>query len=201
MIVSNCTTIMPAKEGVMGRPVPGHELRIVNKGGDPVPPGTQGQIAVRRPNPVMFLEYWQNEEATAEKFNGDWLLTGDVAVADEEGYIRFVGRNDDIITSAGYRIGPGEIEDCLLGHPAVLMTAVVGVPDELRTEIVKAYVVLDEAYPLHDKLTFELQEYVRAHLAAHEYPREIAFVRELPMTTTGKIIRRRLREWHEQGVA
>jgi len=201
MVISNCTDIMPQKPGVMGRCAPGHELRIVDDEGRQVPTGTAGQIAAKKPDPVMFLEYWQNEEATAAKHIGDWLLTGDVAVADEEGYLRFVGRNDDIITSAGYRIGPSEIEDCLLGHPAVRMAAAVGVPDPMRTERVKAYVVLDDAYEAGEGLAAELKEYVKARLSAHEYPREVAFVAELPMTTTGKIMRRSLRAWHEQGIA
>jgi acetyl-CoA synthetase len=120
---------------------------------------------------------------------------------DEAGYIRFVGRNDDVINSAGYRIGPGEIEDCLLGHPAIKMAAVIGVPDEMRYEIVKAYLVLDEQIAPSEALRQEIQQYVKVRLAAHEYPRQIAFVDSLPLTTTGKVMRRKLREWHNQGVA
>jgi acetyl-CoA synthetase len=141
----------------------------------------------------MFLEYWNNPAATAAKFAGDWLVTGDTGVMDADGWIRFVGRDDDVITSAGYRIGPGEIEDCLLGHPAVRMAGVVGKPDAARTEIVKAYIVLKEDVAPSDALAREIQAYVRSRLAAHEYPREVAFVRDLPMTATGKIIRRELR--------
>ncbi|MEZ4657740.1 MAG: AMP-binding protein [Caldilineaceae bacterium] len=126
MIVSSCSAIMPSKPGVMGRPVPGHDLAIIDDRGQPMANGQLGHIAVKRPDPVMFLEYWRNPQATAAKFIGDWLITGDMGVMDDEGYIRFVGRNDDVINSAGYRIGPGEIEDCLLGHPAVKMAAVVG---------------------------------------------------------------------------
>jgi acetyl-CoA synthetase len=141
----------------------------------------------------MFLEYWRNPDATAAKFAGDWLLTGDTGTQSADGWIKFVGRDDDVITSAGYRIGPGEIEDCLLGHPAVRMAGVVGKPDPQRTEIVKAYIVLKDGFAASDALRREIQDYVRTRLAAHEYPREIAFVAEVPMTTTGKIIRRELR--------
>ena len=178
----------------MGRPVPGHDVDIVDEGGAAVPDGMQGAIAVRRPDPVMFLGYWRNDAATAAKFRGDWLLTGDVGVRDADGWIRFVGRDDDVITSAGYRIGPGEIEDCLIAHPAVQMAGVVGKPDPQRTEIVKAYVVLRQGHEPTQALVAELQEHVKRHLAAHEYPREVEFLDALPLTTTGKIIRRELRD-------
>jgi acetyl-CoA synthetase len=193
MIVSSCAGLMPARPGIMGRAVPGHRLAIVDEAGAMVPEGTLGNIAVRRPDPVMFLEYWRNPAATAAKFAGDWLLTGDTGVMDAEGWIKFVGRDDDVITSAGYRIGPGEIEDCLLGHPAVRLAGVIGKPDPERTELVKAYIVLKEGHAPTDTLAREIQAHVKTRLAAHEYPREIAFVDELPMTTTGKIIRRELR--------
>lgn len=198
MIVSNCSAIMQAQPGVMGRAVPGHALEILDADGIPVSRGQVGEIGVKRPDPVMFLEYWNNPDATRAKFKNDFLLTGDMGVMDEEGYIRFVGRSDDVINSAGYRIGPGEIEDCLLKHPAVKMAAVIGVPDELRGEVVKAFIVLDEKFPAQDSLAREIQNFVREHLSAHEYPRHISFVRELPLTTTGKIMRRTLREWHAQ---
>jgi len=194
MIVSSCAAIMPEKPGIMGRPVPGHDVAVIDDGGNRLGPGQLGHIAVRRPDPVMFLEYWGNPKATADKFIGEWLVTGDQGELDGEGYIRFVGRADDVITSAGYRIGPGEIEDCLIAHPAVRMAAVVGVPDPLRTEIVKAYVVLNEGTAAGPDLVKDIQEHVKTRLAAHEYPREIAFVDSLPMTTTGKIIRRELRD-------
>jgi len=193
MIVSSCARVMRVQPGIMGRAVPGHALAIVDEQGGELKRGEQGAIAVRRPDPVMFLEYWNNKQATAAKFAGDWLLTGDTGIMDAEGWIRFVGRDDDVITSAGYRIGPGEIEDCLLGHPAVRMAGVVGKPDARRTEIVKAYVVLKDGYAPGDELAREIQMHVKSRLAAHEYPREVAFVAELPMTTTGKIIRRELR--------
>jgi len=156
-------------------------------------PGEQGIIAVRSPDPVMFLRYWNNEQATKDKFIGDWLVTGDMGIVDEQGYITFVGRDDDVITSAGYRIGPGPNEDCLLAHPAVRTVAVVCVPDPDRTEIVAAYVVLQGGFVPGDELTRELQQHVRSRLSAHEYPRKVRYIDALPLTTTGKIIRRALR--------
>ena len=193
MIVSSCARLMPARPGIMGRAVPGHRLAIVDQAGRAMPDGALGNIAVRRPDPVMFLEYWRNPAATAAKFAGDWLLTGDTGTMDADGWIKFIGRDDDVITSAGYRIGPGEIEDCLLGHPAVRLAGVVGKPDAERTEIVKAYIVLKDGCAPSDQLAREIQAHVKTRLAAHEYPREVSFVAELPMTTTGKIIRRELR--------
>jgi len=183
-----------SRSGVIGMAIPGHTVAIVDAEGNELPPETQGQIAIKRPDPVMFLEYWNKPEATQEKFVGDWMLTGDQGVQDADGYVHFVGRDDDIITSASYRIGPGEIEDCLLMHPAVALSAAVGKPDPLRTEIVKAYVVLNEEYQDSSELADEISRFVRGRLSAHEYPREIEFVSELPLTTTGKVIRRQLRE-------
>ena len=194
LVLSNCAGLMPVKPGSMGRPVPGHEVAVVDEAGVPLAQGETGVIAVRRPDPVMFLEYWQNPAASAAKFAGDWLLTGDTGRVDEDGFFHFVGREDDIITSGGYRIGPGEIEDCLIRHPAVALAAAVGVPDPLRTERVKAFIVLDDAYEPSKELAEEIQDFVRTRLAAHEYPREVAFIQSLPMTATGKIMRRELRE-------
>lgn len=194
MLVSSCARLEPACPGSMGRAVPGHTLAIVDAQGAVLPPGTHGNIAVRRPDPVMFLGYWQNPQATAAKFAGDWLLTGDIGVQDEDGRFSFVGRDDDVITSSGYRIGPGEIEDCLLGHPDIALAAVVGKPDAQRTEIVKAYVVLKPGVQPGAALVKDIQHWVRSRLAAHEYPREVSFLDALPMTTTGKIIRRQLRQ-------
>jgi acetyl-CoA synthetase len=149
---------------------------------------------VRRPDPVMFLEYWRNEPATREKFAGEFLVTGDLARQDSEGYFWFVGRSDDLITSAGYRIGPAEIEDCLMKHQAVALAAVIGVPDPVRTELVKAFLVLKPGHAPSPELAREIQDFVKTRLAAHEYPRLVEFIDALPMTTTGKIIRRALRE-------
>ncbi|MHB2166781.1 acyl-CoA synthetase [Alsobacter sp. R-9] len=194
MVVSSCQRIMPSRPGLMGRAVPGHRVEVVDEEGRPCADGEQGAIAVASPDPVMFLGYWNNEAATRAKFRGEWLLTGDTGVREPDGMLRFVGRDDDVITSAGYRIGPGEIEDCLLRHPAVRMAGVVGKPDPLRTEIVKAYVVLKDGFAGSPALARDIQDFVRTRLAAHEYPREVAFVGELPLTTTGKIVRRTLRE-------
>lgn len=194
LVVANCSTILPVRPGSMGRAVPGHEVAVVDAEGHPVPHGTEGTIAVRRPDPVMFLGYWNNPEATAAKFAGDWLLTGDQGAEDADGYFRFVGRDDDVITSAGYRIGPGEIEDCLLRHPAVAMAAVVGVPDALRTERVAAVVVPAAGVAPDEALAREIQGFVRTRLAAHAYPREVHFAESLPMTATGKVMRREIRD-------
>ncbi len=185
MIVSSSSAMMEARPGIMGRPVPGHKLAIVSSEGEELTAGTLGNIAVRRPDPVTFLGYWNNDAATTAKFAGDWLLTGDTGVLDEDGWIRFVGRDDDVITSAGYRIGPGEIEDRLIGHPAVKMAGVIGKPDPARTEIVKAYVVLADKGAASETLARDIQNWVKMRLACREYPREVEFVDELPMTTTG----------------
>lgn len=193
LVVGNCCEILPIRKGSMGKPIPGHRVEVVDKEGQVVPPGTVGEIAILRPDPVMFLNYWQNPEATLEKFIGDWSLTGDLGKKDEEGYLWYVARTDDVITSSGYRIGPAEIEDCLIRHPAVAMSAVIGTPDPVRTEIVKAFLVLKPGTPATEGLAAEIKEFVKTRLAAHEYPREIEFVTELPMTTTGKIIRGELR--------
>lgn len=194
LVVSSCADIFPACPGSMGRPVPGHDVRIVDSAGQELPDDTIGQIAVRRPDPVMFLGYWNNPQATERKFIGDMLITGDLGRRDAEGRFWFVGRDDDVITSGGYRIGPGEIEDCLLRHPAVALCGVVGIPDPLRTEAVKAFIVLKQGVEGSRELAREIQDFVKSRLAAHEYPRHVAFVGELPMTATGKIIRRALRD-------
>ncbi len=194
MVLSSCEALFPSKPGAIGKAAPGHDVEIVDDAGRILPAGEIGAIAVRRPDPVMFLGYWNNRQATQDKFIGDWLITGDTGTKDADGYVTFVGRDDDVITSAGYRIGPGPIEDCLLGHPAIRMAAVVGAPDAQRTEIVKAFVVLREGFAPDHALTRELQDHVRKRLAAHEYPRQVRYVDSLPMTTTGKIIRRALRD-------
>jgi acetyl-CoA synthetase len=193
VVVSSCATLYPPQIGAIGKAVPGHEVAIVDDDGQPVPDGTIGNIAIAGPDPVMFLGYWRNEAATRDKFRGRYLLTGDLGQRDNEGFIRFVGRNDDVITSAGYRIGPASIEDCLLQHPAVCMAAVVGAPDAQRTEIVLAFVVLNAGFVPGDDLVRDIQQHVKTRLAAHEYPREIRFVEGLPMTATGKVIRKELR--------
>jgi acetyl-CoA synthetase len=194
LTVANCASIMPLKDGSMGRPIPGHVLEIVDDDGRPVPPGTTGAIAVKAPDPVFFLRYWNKPEATSEKFCNGWLLTGDVGHRDEEGYFWFHGRNDDVIISGGYRIGPTEIEDCLMRHPAVAMVAVIGVPDKVRGEVVKAFIVPREGCEIDDALRADVQAFVKSRLSAHEYPRQIEFRTELPLTITGKIRRKDLRD-------
>ncbi len=193
-VISSSEAFGVSRAGATGKAVPGHRVAIVDAEGIEVPVGESGQIAIKRPDPVMFLGYWQNETATAAKFANDWLLTGDIGRQDADGYISFVGRDDDVITSSGYRIGPSEIEDCLGGHPAVQLAAAVGKPDAVRTEIVKAYVVLVPGRAPNAALAADIREWVKTRLSMHEYPREIEFVDALPLTTSGKVIRRLLRE-------
>src|SRR5437660_5160878 len=190
LVLSSCASIGVSRPGAVGKPVPGHVVAVIRPDGAVAPAGELGQIAVKRPDPVMFLQYWGREAATEEKFVGDWMTTGDQGIVDEDGYFHFVGRDDDVITSAGYRIGPGEIEDCLIRHPAVALAAVVGKPDPVRTEIVKAFIVLKPEHPPSDGLAAEIRDFVRTRLSAHGYPRESAFIDTMPMTTTGKVMRR-----------
>jgi acetyl-CoA synthetase len=194
LVVGNCAQIMTIRPGSMGRAIPGHIVEVVDDEGCRLPAETVGNVAIRSPDPVMFLKYWNNTEATRNKFVEPWCLTGDIGRRDLDGYLWFVGRQDDLITSAGYRIGPGEIEDCLIKHPAVAMAAVIGVPDALRTETIKAFIVLKSGTEGNAELKADIQNHVRERLAVHEYPRSIAFVHELPMTATGKIIRKELRQ-------
>jgi len=178
LVLASCASIGVSRAGSIGKAVPGHDVAVIRDDGSVCEPGEMGQIAIRSPNPVMFLEYWNRPEATRDKYIGDWLTTGDLARQDQDGYVFFVGRDDDVITSSGYRIGPGEIEDCLLRHPAVSISAAVGKPDALRTEIVKAFIVLRDGYAPSDALADDIRAFVRARLSAHEYPPEIAFVGE-----------------------
>lgn len=194
LTVGNCASIMPLKEGSMGKAIPGHYLEVVDEEGRPVRPGETGTIAVKAPDPVFFLRYWNKPDATEEKFRNGWLLTGDTGHRDEEGYFWFHGRNDDVIISGGYRIGPTEIEDCLMQHPAVAMVAVIGVPDSVRGEVVKAFIVPREGTAVDAALQADVQNFVKARLSAHEYPRQIEFRDALPMTITGKIRRKDLRD-------
>jgi acetyl-CoA synthetase len=194
LVLGSCAQLDMVKAGAIGKPVPGHIVAVIGRDGKPTTAGEIGQIAVKRPDPVMFLEYWGRPQATRDKFIGDWMITGDQGVIDDDGYISFVGRDDDVITSAGFRIGPGEIEDCLIRHPAVALAAAVGKPDPIRTEIVKAFIVLKDGYAPSDALASDIQGFVKTRLSAHEYPREVAFIAQMPMTTTGKVIRRLLRE-------
>jgi acetyl-CoA synthetase len=206
MIVSSCSAIERTSVGCMGRAVPGHDVSIIDPfNGVSIDDGCEGAIAVKAPNPVMFIEYWNNPVATRNKFvegpDCQWLLTGDRGIRQADGQIRFVGRDDDVITSAGYRIGPAEVENCLVSHPSVQLAGVVSKPHNMRGAIVVAYVKLQEGFLPTGELSRELADWVKVRLAAHEYPREINFVTELPMTTTGKIIRATLRAWALNGLS
>jgi len=202
-IVGNCAARWPARAGSMGRPYPGHRVAVIDDDGHECPRGTPGDVALHRrdrhgdPDPVFFLGYWKRDDATTSKFTGDpddsWCRTGDTAVMDEAGYLWYQGRSDDVFKAAGYRIGPSEIENCLVKHPAVANAAVVPKPDTERGAVVKAYVVLAPGHLASRALEQELQAHVRGKLAPYEYPKEIEFIDALPMTTTGKVQRRLLR--------
>ncbi len=193
LVLSNAHEVLEVRPGSMGRAVPGHEVAVIDSGGHEVLPGDMGEIAVRRPDPAMFLHYWNAPEKTDDKFAGDWMRTGDEGYMDEEGYFYFSSRSDDVITSSGYRIGPAEIEACLTGHPDVTMAAAVGVPDPVRTEVVRAFVVLRPGAE-RTGLETELIERVRKRLSPHVAPKDIVFIEALPMTATGKIMRRALKQ-------
>ena len=209
-VVGNCTRLWPAKPGSMGKGYPGHQVAVIDEAGHLCPAGTPGEVAVNRfdvhghPDPVFFLGYWNNDKATEAKYTGNWCRTGDMAVADEDGYLWYQGRTDDMFKAAGYRIGPGEIENCLVKHPAVQNAAVVPKPDKDRGALVKAYVVLSPDWlarrpagpgqaSFDGEVRRELQAHVKGLLAPYEYPKEIEFIDQLPMTTTGKVQRRVLR--------
>lgn len=193
LVVGNCASILPVKPGSMGRAFPGSEVAILDSGGNELGPGESGEIAVRRGDAAMFLEYWGLPEKTAQKFSGDWMRTGDEGTMDADGYFWFAARTDDVITSSGYRIGPSEVENCLTGHPAVAMAACVGIPDPVRTEIVKAYVVPAPGHARSEALAAELIAHVRRRLSPHVAPRLVEFIERMPTTATGKIMRRELR--------
>ncbi len=193
LMTLNSPNWFEVRPGSCGRACIGRRVAAVDAHGNVLPPGEEGQVAGWRHDPVVMLEYWRNPEATEKKYAGDWLLTGDVGRVDADGYLFFKSRDDDVITSGGYRIGPGEIEECLIKHPAVAMAGVVGVTDPVRTEIVKAFVQLRPEVSPSEALKAEIAGYVKTRLAAHEYPREVEFVDEFPLTTTGKIMRRELK--------
>ncbi|MGJ4903286.1 acyl-CoA synthetase [Bradyrhizobium sp. HKCCYLS2058] len=193
LVVGNNAKLFPIRPGSMGKATPGFQVLIVNDKGEELPRGERGIIGVRQPNPCTMIEYWRNPEATRKKFAGDVLLTGDLGTQDDDGYFWYASREDDVITSAGYRIGPAEIEDTLLKHPAVALAAVVGIPDPVRTEAIKAWIVLRPGFVANDTLSREIQDFVKVKLAAHEYPRHVEFTDTLPMTATGKVLRRELR--------
>ena len=215
-IVGNCAALWPAKPGSMGKGYPGHRVAVIDDAGHECPAGVAGDVALNRfdvhgdADPIFFLGYWKNDAATQGKFTGDWCRTGDLATRDQDGYLWYQGRSDDVFKAAGYRIGPGEIENCLVKHPAVANVAVVPKPDRSRGALVKAYVVLAPDYvaahldefesrvEFDEQLVAELQAHVRGKLAPYEYPKEIEFIDALPMTTTGKVQRRVLRLQEEQ---
>lgn len=184
---------MEIKPGSMGKPTPGNRVTLLDEKGDPVPVGEVGDIAVHKDAPTLFKGYYRDPERTERAFHGEWYLTGDRARQDEEGYFWFEGRSDDIIISSGYTIGPFEVEDALVKHPAVQECAVVASPDPVRGTIVKAFVVLKEGRGASDEMANQLQEHVKKVTAPYKYPREIEFVTELPKTTSGKIRRVELR--------
>jgi acetyl-CoA synthetase len=198
----------PAKPGSMGRAYPGHRVAVIDEQGLECPVGTPGDVAVHsfnahgQPDPIFFLGYWKNESATAQKFTGlahdSWCRTGDMAVQDADGYLWYLGRSDDMFKAAGYRIGPSEVENCLVKHPAVANAAVVPKPDPERGAVVKAYVVLAAGFVGSNALKADLQNHVRGKLAPYEYPKEIEWIEALPMTTTGKVQRRLLRLQEEE---
>lgn len=215
-IVGNCHPLWPARPGSMGKAYPGHRVAVVDEQGRECPVGVVGDVAVHRldrhghPDPIFFLGYWKNEGATAAKYTGDWCRTGDLALRDAQGYLWYQGRADDVFKSAGYRIGPSEVENCLVRHPAVANAAVVPKPDAERGAVVKAYVVLSPGHAAQRPvsvaqrsafdaaLVHELQQHVRGQLAPYEYPKDIEFIDALPMTTTGKVQRRVLRLQEEE---
>ncbi|MFC7459049.1 acyl-CoA synthetase [Hydrogenophaga defluvii] len=207
-IVGNCSRLWPAKPGSMGKGYPGHRVAVIDDDGNECPVGVPGDVAVHRldvhgqPDPIFFLGYWKNEAATRAKYTGDpassWCRTGDMATRDADGYLWYQGRADDVFKSSGYRIGPSEIENCLVKHPAVANAAVVPKPDAERGALVKAYVVLAAGFEGSPALVAELQQHVKGQLAPYEYPKEIEFIDALPMTTTGKVQRRVLRLREEE---
>lgn len=215
-VVGNCSALWPARPGSMGKAYPGHRVAVIDDAGRECAVGVPGDVSVNRydihgdPDPIFFLGYWKKEAATQAKFSGDWCRTGDLATRDEDGYLWYEGRADDVFKAAGYRIGPGEIENCLVKHPAVANAAVVPKPDRERGAVVKAFIVLAPDFvaaraeqagaegQFDLKLTAELQAHVKGLLAPYEYPKEIEFIDALPMTTTGKVQRRVLRLQEEE---
>lgn len=193
LVVGNCASTWAVRPGSMGRALPGHEVAVLDDQGRRVV-GEVGEICVRSPDPVMMLRYWNRPDATAEKYRHGWLATGDLGTEDDAGYLWFHSRADDVIMSRGYRIGPGEIEESLMGHPDVALCGVRGVTDPIRGEVPVAWVVVRPGVPTSPETAERLRSHVRERLAAHEVPRRIHFVEDLPRTTTGKLMRRALAE-------
>jgi acetyl-CoA synthetase len=198
LVVGFCSKLMEIVPGAIGRAVPGHIVEVITEDGQIARPNELGEIAVKCPDPVMFLEYWRNPQATKDKFIGDWMRTGDYGRKDKTGHFWFRGRQDDIIESGGYRIGPGEVEECLMKHEAVALVGVIGVPDPIRGEVVKAFILPKKGVTPDKALKNSIREHVKKKLEAHAYPREVTFVKDMPTTKTGKILKHRLRELHKQ---
>ena len=198
-MIGNCQKLRPVRAGSMGWEFPGRRVALLDESGHEVGPEEIGEIAVSVTDPTLFLEYWQQPERTeAIRLNNDWIRTHDLARKDEDGYFWYQGRNDDLIKSAGYRIGPAEVEDCLARHPAIAEAAVIGSPDAERGAIVKAFVRLVAGVEGSEALTEELQAHVKSRLAAYKYPREIEYVDDMETTTSGKLNRKLLRELEKQ---
>jgi acetyl-CoA synthetase len=193
-LVGNCKALYPIRPGSMGRPYPGRDVCLIDAEGNPVATGQVGQVASRNPDPTLFMGYWGSPGVPEKLLSGDWLLSGDLARQDEDGYFWYQGRNDDLIKSAGYRIGPAEVEDSLLNHPSVVEAAVVAKPDDLRGHIVTAFVKLAEGATQDTEMANELKTHVKTSLAAYKYPREIFFRSDFPLTSSGKIQRKALRQ-------
>ena len=200
LVVGFCSEIMNIAPGAIGKAVPGHVVGIIDEDGKVANDDELGEIAVKGPDPVMFLAYWKNPQATREKYIGSWMRTGDYGRKDADGHIWFSGRQDDIIESGGFRIGPGEVEDCLMKHEAVALVGVIGVSDPIRGEIVKAFILPKEGVKPDNALEESIRNYVKTRLEAHAYPRAVEFLKEMPMTKTGKILKQELRRMHEKGL-
>jgi len=199
--ICNCSAVMEIREGSMGRAIPGHVVEIIDDSGNVLPPDTYGQIAIRKPNPSIFIGYWNDPEATRARFIGDWLCTGDYATKDVDGYFWFTGRKDDIIESGGYRIGPGEIEAALKRHDSVTDAAVIGIADAIKGQVVKAFVTVKSGVVADKHLEDALRGHVRNKLEAHAYPKEIEFLDELPVGNTGKVMKQELRRREREKAA
>jgi acetyl-CoA synthetase len=192
LCITQAAGFMEVNPATMGQPLPGFDVAVFDDHGQPCLPGVMGEICIRKGAASMFLRYWNQPEKTAEKYRGDWLRTGDLGHVDAEGYFTFAARDDDVITSAGYRIGPSEIENCLMGDADVVMAAAVGIPDPVRTETIRAFVILREG-ATKDGAAQRLIDRVRTRISPHVAPRDVVFVETLPMTATGKVLRRELR--------
>jgi acetyl-CoA synthetase len=200
LVVGFCSEIMTIVPGAIGKTVPGHVVEILDENGKIARHDEIGEIAVKGPDPVMFLEYWRNPQATREKYTGAWLRTGDYGRKDKYGNLWFSGRQDDIIESSGFRIGPGEVEDCLMKHAAIALVGVIGVPDPIRGEIVKAFILPKRGVKPDRALEESIRDHVKTKLEAHAYPREVVFLEKMPQTNTGKILKNELRRMHEKGL-